>query len=76
MSWVGDIPFADEGMTQEKLDLLAELSKENNYWKRAYLFVEAITNRKLSSLSNFQRRWLTTIMLDLDQELIRKSWRY
>lgn len=74
MSWIGSVPFTDLGMTQGKLDLMNELAEENDYWMRACAFVRATTHRKLSSLSDFQRRWLTTIILDLDYELEKRSW--
>ena len=76
MTWVGETPFEEIGMTKGKFDLLNELAYENDYWMKAHMFVKAVTNRKLSSLSDFQRRWLTTIIMDLEQELYKKSWRY
>lgn len=75
MTWCGSIPFKDLGMTEAKMVLLKELMENSDYWSRAYLFVHAITNRKLSSLSDYQRRWLTEITLALDTELDRKSWK-
>ena len=78
MSWVGSskVPFHELGMTQEKLDLMEGLATENSYWRRCNMYVKAITGRKLTSLTNSQRRWLTTIIMDLDNELYKKSWRY
>lgn len=78
MSWIGspDIPFADIGMTQEKWDLLKSLSGQGGYWRRAYLFIKANTDRKLSSLTLRQRNWLTEIVIELEQELEEKAWPY
>ena len=76
MIWVGSTPFKEIGMTVAKMELLEELAEDDNHWMKAHLFVKATTNRVLSSLSNYQRRWLTTIIMDLDIELQKKSWRY
>jgi len=75
VTWYGSVPFEDLGMTEAKMVLLEELMEDSDYWSRAYLFVHAITNRKLSSLSDYQRRWLTEIIIALDTELERKSWK-
>jgi len=75
MTWVGGTPFEDLGMTQEKMDLLKELAEDNEYWERSNMFIRSITNRKLSSLSINQRRWLGDIILALDDELVKRSWR-
>lgn len=75
MNWIGLVPFKDIGMTEAKMALLEELMEDDDYWSRAYLFVHSITNRKLYSLSDYQRRWLTEIILTLDNELERKSWK-
>ncbi len=76
--WIGssEVPFSELGMTEEKFNLLKNLSGNSGYWMKAHAFVKAITYRKLSSLSDFQRRWLTTIIMDLETESYRKSWRY
>lgn len=78
MTWIGSsrVPFSDIGMTQEKMDLLDGLAYEDDYWMKACLFVKAVTYRKLSSLSDHQRRWLTTIIMDLGDRLYKRSWRY
>ncbi len=78
MNWVGspEVPFSEIGMTQEKLDLMKKLSMNNNYWLKCSTYVRAITNRKLSSLSSSQRSWITTIIMDLGNELYKESWRY
>ena len=75
MTWVDQVPFEDIGMTEQKMDLLKQLAEDNDYWKRAYRFVQSSTNRKLSSLSDNQRKWLTTIILDLDDELDKRGRR-
>ena len=75
--WHGSdkIPFGSLGMTKAKWDLLEELSKDSGYWKRALGFIKSITNRKLSSLSKSQRKWLDEIIFSLDEELEKKAWR-
>lgn len=75
MTWVGQIPFEDIGMTEDKMDMLAELAEDNKYWKRAHSFVHSIAGSVPSSLSYNQRRWLNTIILGLDDELYKKSWK-
>ncbi len=74
MTWVGQVPFEHIGMTEDKMILLKELAEDSDYWKRAHMFVQMAANRELSSLSNKQRSWLTTIILDLDNELYKRSW--
>lgn len=77
MGWIGsqEAPFADLGMTQDKLNLLQELAEDSDYWMKTYKFVGAIKYRRISSLSDNQRRWLTTIIMDLDSELYKRVWR-
>ena len=75
MTWIGQVPFEDIGMTENKMDLLKELAEDSDYWKRAHMFVQLSANRVPSSLSHKQRSWLTTIILDLDIELDKRSWR-
>lgn len=75
MTWIGQVPFEDIGMTEGTMDLLKELAEDSNYWNRAYQFVQSTTNRKLYSLSYSQRQWLTTIILDLNEELLGRSWK-
>ena len=75
MTWIGQVPFEDIGMTEAKMDLLAELAEDSNYWKKAHSFIHSIAGSVPSSLSNNRRRWLTTIILDLDSELDKRSWK-
>lgn len=75
VAWIGQVPFEDIGMTEQKMDLMKELAEDNSYWRKAYDFVESIGGRKPSSLTYNQRQWLTTIILDLDDELHNKSWK-
>ena len=74
--WIGSekVPFSYLGMTKSKWDLLEELSTNSGYWKRAYMFVQGISNRKLSSLSKPQRKWLDEIIFSLDDELDKRAW--
>jgi len=74
MAWIGQVPFEDIGMTEDKMALLAELAEDNKYWKRAHSFIRSIAGSVLSSLSYNQRQWLTTIVLGLDDELNKRSW--
>lgn len=78
MSWIGSsrIPLSEIGMTEAKYSLLDELAGESGYWMRARAFVKVSANRKLSSLSDSQRKWLTTIIIDLGGELYKRSWQY
>lgn len=78
MSWIGSdsIPFSEIGMTQSKFILLKELAEGSVYWKNALVFVNTFKDTKLSSMTNPQRCWLTTIILGLDDGLERGSWRH
>lgn len=78
MSWIGSdaIPFSEIGMTQDKLTLLKELAGYTTYWRNALVFVNTFKNNKPSSMTDPQRRWLTTIMLGLDDELEKRAWRH
>ncbi len=78
MTWIGspEVPFSSIGMTQEKMDLLEELSEEGGYWERACLFVRVATNRHLYSLTLRQRNWLTEIVFSLGIELEKRAWRF
>ncbi len=75
MTWIGQVPFEDIGMTEDKMILLKELAEDSDYWKKAHGFIRSILGRVPSSLSHNQRSWLTTIILGLDDELNRRSWR-
>ena len=74
MTWIGQVPFEELGMTEVKMTLLAELAEDSDYWKRAHGFIRSITGSVPSSLSHKQRSWLTTIILSLDDELYKRSW--
>ncbi len=75
MAWIGQVPFEDIGMTEDKMGLLDGLAEDSSYWKRAHSFVQSIAGSVPSSLSYDQRRWLSTIILDLDSELDKRSWK-
>ncbi|GAG93475.1 unnamed protein product [marine sediment metagenome] len=75
MAWIGQVPFEDIGMTEDKMTLLAELAEDSSYWKKAHGFVRSIAGSVPSSLSYNQRQWLTTIILDLDNELDKRAWK-
>lgn len=75
MAWIGQVPFEDIGMTEAKMSLLGELAEDSSYWKRAHSFVQSIAGSVPSSLTYNQRQWLTTIILDLDSELDKRSWK-
>jgi len=76
MSWIGDIPFEELGMNQERLDLLEELSEDNDYWKAASSFLQQVKDSKFSSLSDLQRNWVYEIIATLGVELNRKIARF
>lgn len=77
LSWIGSngVPFEDLGVTEDKMNLLEELAEDNSYWKKAHDFLKSIVGRWPSSLTYNQRQWLTTIILDLDSELDKRSWK-
>jgi len=75
MTQIDFIPLANLGMTCEKYALLEELAEASDYWAIAHVQVKTAANLKLSSLSNHLRRRLTSIILELDCELYKKSWR-
>lgn len=74
MTWIGQVPFEDIGMTEDKMSLMKELAGDNSYWKKAHDFIQSIAGSVPSSLSYNQRRWLSTIILGLDDELHKRSW--
>ena len=71
----GFIPLASLGMTLEKYTLLEELAETKSYWTTAHTLVKTVANLELTSLSNHQRRRLSSIILELSHQLYRKSWR-
>ena len=73
MSWVGDIPFKEIGMNEDKMQLLGELAEDNNYWRNALKFVKQVSSRKLYTLSNSQRGWLFDIDATLGVELNKRA---
>lgn len=74
-SWLGDVPFTDKGMTQEKVDIMEELAEDNEYWKTALSFFRSVSTRKFSTLSDRQKDWLYNIVDSLEVELNRKEAR-
>lgn len=72
-AWVGDTPFKGIGMTKDKMELLKELADDNEYWKSTLKFINQISSRKLSSLTDRQRDWLSNIIASLDVELDRQA---
>lgn len=73
MSWVGQVPFTELGMTQELMTLLVELSEGGGYWTQAYGFVNNVSGRTLSSLTDRQRDWLDNIVASLNVELNKRT---
>ncbi len=74
--WVGATPFQEIGMTKEKMQLLRELGPDSDYWKSALGFINQITSRKLSSLTNKQKNWLRNIEAGLSEELNKREEEY
>ena len=72
MTWIGEVPFTDLGMTQERIDLLDELAGTNDYWKSARSFLKGVEHREASSLSEKQQDWIENIVASLGVELNRK----
>ena len=54
MTWIGQVPFEDIGMTEDKMILLKELAEDSDYWKKAHGFIRSILGRVPSSLSHNQ----------------------
>lgn len=73
MTWLGNIPFKELGMTEQLMDLLKELAEDSDYWRGASSFVRQVADRKLSSLSDNQRDWLSNIIASLAVELNRRA---
>ncbi len=73
--WLGGVSFADEGMTQAKMDVMEELAKDDEYWKTALSFIRSSSTRKMSTLSEKQKSWLYNIIDSLEVELDKKEAR-
>lgn len=71
-SWVGGVPFQEQGMTQEKMTLMEELAEESDYWKTSLSFVRSMSSRKLDTLTEKQTDWLLNIIASLGVELNRR----
>lgn len=71
-SWVGSVPFQEQGMTQEKMTLMEELAEDSDYWKTALSFVRSISSRKLDTLTEKQSDWLLNIIASLEVELNKR----
>ncbi len=71
--WVGATPFKEIGMNEEKMGLLKELAGDNDYWSSASRFIEQVSSRKLSSLTDRQRDWLSNIEASLSDELNKRE---
>ncbi len=74
-SWIGNIPFAELGMDQDKLTLLGELVEDSEYWRSVSSFIQQIENVKLFTLSDNQRYWLESTIATLAVELNRMTAR-
>ena len=75
MTQADSIPLTGLGMTLEKYILLKELAETRSYWATAYTLVEAAADFGPTALSTHQRRMLSSIILELDYQLYRKSWK-
>lgn len=75
MSWIGIIPFKDDGMTSEMYELLQELAETSSYWSNALRFINSISNRKSSTLSSRQRDWLFDIIASLRDDVNKQTAR-
>lgn len=76
MTWIGDIPFKELGMDEDKMNLLTELAKDNDYWRKAFSFVDQVRDREYSSLSDKQQDWLSNIVASLGVELNKIEGRF
>lgn len=73
MTWFGEIPFKELGMTDEKFSLLKDLALSSDYYQKALEFIKGVSTRKPSSLSLRQRNWLTEIIASLEDKLNKKE---
>ena len=67
-SWIGGIPFSEQGMTQDMMFLFAKLAENDEYWKTALSFVRSVSSRKWSSLTEKQQDWIGKICDSLAKE--------
>lgn len=72
-SWLGGVPFSDEGMTQDMMILMQELAEDEEYWKTALSFVRGSSSRKWDTLSEKQQDWVETIVASLAVELNKRT---
>lgn len=72
-SWVGATPFKEIGLTPEKMELMGELAEDNEYWASAKGFVESVSSRRYSSLTEKQKDWLDRIEDSLGDELAKRA---
>lgn len=68
-SWIGSIPFTEQGMTKDMMDLMEALAEDSEYWQASNSFVRQISAQRLNTLTEKQRNWLDRIMDSLDEEL-------
>ena len=74
-SWITSIPYANYGMTQEMMDIMAEIAEDNEYWKTALQFVRSTSGRKFNTLSEKQQIWVENIIASLAVEINKKEGR-
>jgi len=72
-SWVGGVPFSEQGMSQNIMTLMEELAEDNEYWKTALSFIRSISSRKWGSLTDKQQDWAENIVASLGVELDRRT---
>jgi len=73
VTWLGNTPFEELGMTEQLVVLLKELAEDSDYWRKASSFFHQVMGRKLSSLSSAQQDWLSSIVASLEVELNRRT---
>ena len=72
-SWVTSVPYESHGMTQEKMDMMAVLAEDDDYWKTALQFVRSTSGRKFATLSVKQQDWIENIIASLAVEINKKE---
>lgn len=72
-SWIGGVPFSEQGMSQNIMTLMEELAEDNEYWKTALSFIRSTSSRKFNTLSEKQRDWVYSIVDSLNVEMNKRS---
>ena len=72
-SWIGGVPFSEQGMTQDAMTLMEELAGNNEYWKTSLSFVRSTSSLRFSNLTEKQQAWIFNIVDSLNVELNKRA---